>query len=90
MAHLFGGTHEQTYIAHVMAYAACIGQFQDAEHCNSDINNLPSNQKRAIEARKSRQMLLDTNSGTESINMTFGTIILYCFYYITLVLFNYL
>jgi len=36
MAHLFQGTHEQSYIAHVMGYAACIGPNQD--HC------LPSKQ----------------------------------------------
>ncbi|XP_043926741.1 alkaline phosphatase-like [Protopterus annectens] len=31
MSHLFHGVHEQNYIAHVMAYAACIGENQ--EHC---------------------------------------------------------
>ncbi|XP_005996827.1 alkaline phosphatase, tissue-nonspecific isozyme [Latimeria chalumnae] len=31
MAHLFHGVQEQNYIAHVMAYAACIGQ--NLEHC---------------------------------------------------------
>lgn len=30
MAHLFHGLHEQHYIAHVMAYAACIGQYANA------------------------------------------------------------
>ena len=29
MAHLFHGAHEQSYIAHVMAYAMCIGPRQD-------------------------------------------------------------
>ncbi|KAE8594814.1 hypothetical protein XENTR_v10019813 [Xenopus tropicalis] len=33
MAHLLHGVHEQNYIPHVMAYAACIGQNQD--HCTS-------------------------------------------------------
>ncbi len=28
MAHLFHGVHEQTYVAHVIAYAAKIGPFQ--------------------------------------------------------------
>ena len=27
MSHLFYGVHEQSYVAHVMAYAACIGEF---------------------------------------------------------------
>lgn len=31
MAHLFHTLHEQNYIAHAMAYAACIGANQD--HC---------------------------------------------------------
>ena len=31
MSHLFTGTHEQTFIAHAMAYAACVGQNQ--RHC---------------------------------------------------------
>uniref|UniRef100_A0A8C7TAS9 Alkaline phosphatase n=1 Tax=Oncorhynchus mykiss TaxID=8022 RepID=A0A8C7TAS9_ONCMY len=33
MAHLLHGVHEQNYIPHVMAYAACIGQNRD--HCMS-------------------------------------------------------
>uniref|UniRef100_A0A8D0GJB1 Alkaline phosphatase n=1 Tax=Sphenodon punctatus TaxID=8508 RepID=A0A8D0GJB1_SPHPU len=33
MAHLLHGVHEQNYIPHVMAYAACIGQNKD--HCHS-------------------------------------------------------
>jgi alkaline phosphatase len=33
MAHLFQGTKEQSYVAHVMAYAACIGQYQNEDHC---------------------------------------------------------
>ncbi|XP_071402427.1 alkaline phosphatase, tissue-nonspecific isozyme [Centroberyx affinis] len=31
MAHLFQGVHEQNYIAHAMAYAACLGT--DLRHC---------------------------------------------------------
>ncbi|KAH7949688.1 hypothetical protein HPB49_013931 [Dermacentor silvarum] len=30
-AHLFSGVHDQTYIPYVMAYAACIGQFNGTE-----------------------------------------------------------
>lgn len=33
-AHLFSGVHDQTYIPHALAYAACIGQFSRAE-CRS-------------------------------------------------------
>lgn len=31
MAHLFQGVQEQNYIAHAMAYAACVGA--DLRHC---------------------------------------------------------
>lgn len=37
MAHLFTGTHEQTFIAHGMAYAACVGENQ--KHCQSADNS---------------------------------------------------
>ena len=33
MSHLFTGVHEQTFIAHGMAYAACIGW--DKSHCET-------------------------------------------------------
>ncbi|XP_078696939.1 alkaline phosphatase-like isoform X2 [Branchiostoma floridae x Branchiostoma belcheri] len=33
MAHLFRGLHEQSYVAHVMKYAACIGEY--AETCQT-------------------------------------------------------
>lgn len=33
MAHLLHGVHEQNYIPHVMAYAACIGA--NLDHCAS-------------------------------------------------------
>ena len=32
-SHLFHSVHEQTYIAHVMAYSSCIGPHQNAKHC---------------------------------------------------------
>ncbi|CAG0894800.1 unnamed protein product [Darwinula stevensoni] len=33
-SHLFVGLHEQPYIAHVMAHAACIGPYPHGEHCH--------------------------------------------------------
>eukprot|EP00090_Calanus_glacialis_P026917 TRINITY_DN42321_c0_g1_i1.p1 TRINITY_DN42321_c0_g1~~TRINITY_DN42321_c0_g1_i1.p1 ORF type:complete len:552 (-),score=154.93 TRINITY_DN42321_c0_g1_i1:143-1798(-) len=33
MAHLFHGVHEQSYIGHVMSYAACIGPQKGRERC---------------------------------------------------------
>ncbi|XP_037533930.1 alkaline phosphatase, tissue-nonspecific isozyme [Nematolebias whitei] len=38
MAHLFSGVQEQNYIAHAMAYAACVGT--DLRHCQGEV--LPS------------------------------------------------
>ena len=32
-AHLFHRTHEQTHIANVMMYAACLGQYEGEERC---------------------------------------------------------
>lgn len=40
MSHLFTGTHEQTFIAHGMAYAACIGENKD--HCTNQKIDDPS------------------------------------------------
>ncbi len=36
MAHLFQGVQEQNYIAHAMAYAACVGA--DLRHCQGPDN----------------------------------------------------
>ena len=38
MAHLFSRTHDQTHIANVMAYSACIGPFADdsSPRCNTN------------------------------------------------------
>lgn len=38
MAHLFHGVKEQHYIAHVMAYAACLHPYTDCPH---DFNSAP-------------------------------------------------
>merc|ERR1719397_489762 len=34
MSHLFHGVHEQSYIAHVMSYSACIGPYADFGRCS--------------------------------------------------------
>lgn len=39
MAHLFGGTHEQSHIAHVMGFAACIGPYQQESHCQEGVDD---------------------------------------------------
>ena len=33
MSHLFHGVHEQSYIAHVMMYASCVGPYSDDTNC---------------------------------------------------------
>ena len=32
-AHLFHATHEQSYVAHVMAFASCVGRYRRQPHC---------------------------------------------------------
>ena len=45
--HLFQGVQEQSYIAHVFAYAMCIGDYAGLAHCRSqpqnDLNNSDQN-----------------------------------------------
>ncbi|XP_076320280.1 alkaline phosphatase-like [Tachypleus tridentatus] len=43
MSHLFHGVHEQNYIAHAMAYAACIGS--NKNHCRTSRFAAPSTMK---------------------------------------------
>ncbi|XP_048776554.2 alkaline phosphatase, tissue-nonspecific isozyme-like isoform X2 [Ostrea edulis] len=38
MAHLFVGTHEQNYIAHVLAYASCVGPYPG--RCDSPLSSV--------------------------------------------------
>ncbi|XP_019641776.1 PREDICTED: alkaline phosphatase-like [Branchiostoma belcheri] len=40
MAHLFHGVQEQHYIAHVMMYAACLGEYTD--HCDKPATTKPA------------------------------------------------
>ena len=37
MAHLFHTTHEQNFIAHVMAYSACIGPYANDDNCKGGL-----------------------------------------------------
>ncbi|KAK7477336.1 hypothetical protein BaRGS_00031401, partial [Batillaria attramentaria] len=45
MAHLFYGVHEQSYIAHAMAYAACVGP--NVKHCEQPGSDDPCGTSRA-------------------------------------------
>lgn len=40
MAHLFHKIHEQSYVAHVISYAAHIGRFRDSKTVNSFMESL--------------------------------------------------
>jgi len=44
-SHLFKSVHEQSYIAYVMSYSACIGPYKDDSHCliSSSASALMSN-----------------------------------------------
>lgn len=33
MAHLMRSTQEQTYVAHLMLYSACVGSYKNESHC---------------------------------------------------------
>ncbi|XP_059081401.1 alkaline phosphatase 4-like isoform X2 [Tigriopus californicus] len=37
-SHLFHTTHEQSYIAHVMAFSSCVGRYSDYPHCSTTRN----------------------------------------------------
>lgn len=47
MAHLFHGVKEQNYVAHVMAYAACLEPYTNCPHPHTHSSswgvNMPSN-----------------------------------------------
>ena len=45
MAHLFHATHEQTYIAHVMAYSACIGPYSNFPGCQGGFCQVSNNKR---------------------------------------------
>ncbi|ESN96160.1 hypothetical protein HELRODRAFT_67985 [Helobdella robusta] len=38
-SHLFRSTEEQNYVAHVMMYASCVGDYTTKEHCVATANN---------------------------------------------------
>lgn len=57
MAHLFQGVQEQNYIAHAMAYAACVGA--DLRHCQPPVGQttLTTERNEALAARASTVLL---------------------------------
>lgn len=39
MAHLLTGTHEENDIAHVMAYASCVGEYSAPSDCAASLTS---------------------------------------------------
>lgn len=63
MAHLFQGVQEQNYIAHAMAYAACVGA--DLRHCQGEterpvVHTTTSNDRNGARAGCSSAALFST------------------------------
>ena len=49
MSHLFHGVHEQHYIAHVMAYASCVGDYKDPSQCAAaDVSDMYPNNSNIV------------------------------------------
>ncbi|XP_067659108.1 alkaline phosphatase-like isoform X2 [Haliotis asinina] len=42
MSHLFHGVHEQSYIAHVMMYASCVGPYVEDRQCARSLLSAPT------------------------------------------------
>jgi len=67
MSHLFHGVQEQSYIAHVMAYASCVGRYAAPGACAlQDVRDIKS-----------------SNSGSATnISVLFMSIVISCVYFI--------
>ena len=44
MAHLFNKVHEESYVAHVMAYAMCVGPFKDCKRSRNSLQPIRGGQ----------------------------------------------
>ena len=63
MAHLFRSVHEENYIAHVMAYASCVGRYRDKCPPASDSRSDSSNDNGAADG----QPTSDDRSGASGV-----------------------
>ncbi|RXG68193.1 Alkaline phosphatase, tissue-nonspecific isozyme [Armadillidium vulgare] len=52
MSHLFHRVHEQSYIAHVMAYSSCIGPFKN--NCRRLVQDKQSNKEKNVQSKAGR------------------------------------
>nr|CAB3221345.1 CiAP endoderm-specific alkaline phosphatase precursor [Phallusia mammillata] len=85
MAHLFHGTHDQTYIARVMRYASCLGDETSGDHCtesddsnSAETANSESTQNPlSIIATEFLGMSLDTSEAQVALYIQF--VLLICF-----------
>ncbi|XP_068249172.1 alkaline phosphatase-like [Palaemon carinicauda] len=74
MAHLFHRVHEQTHVAHVMGYAACIGPYDD---CDRPVR-VPANVYETIRDQnreKRKGMSSATANGASFVVMTLAAVI---------------
>ncbi|KAB7502006.1 Alkaline phosphatase, tissue-nonspecific isozyme, partial [Armadillidium nasatum] len=53
MSHLFHRVHEQSYIAHVMAYSSCIGPFKN--NCRRLVQDKQSNKDKNVQSKAGRR-----------------------------------
>lgn len=61
MSHLISGVHEQHYIAHVMAYASCVGAYAtDSECARADVNNMKSQADKCVDRLTSANQKMDS------------------------------
>lgn len=70
MAHLFHRVHEQSYVAHVMGYAACIGPYKD--DCARPVNNTKNVYKHVKNLQKD-----SANSGSVSVALLLLVVLLH-------------
>ncbi|XP_066946181.1 alkaline phosphatase-like [Macrobrachium rosenbergii] len=64
MAHLFHRVHEQTHVAHVMGYAACIGPYED---CGRPVN-IPANVYETVKDRLREKFKVTSSAATNGAN----------------------
>lgn len=66
MAHLFHRVHEQSYVAHVMAYAACIGPY--ATDCHDRIED-PTNYYNIVKNNQGRHTAQCSGADVGTVNL---------------------
>ena len=70
MSHLFHGVHEQNYIAHVMAYASCLGP--NTQHCQTTQDHADDRQQTDQSSGTGGGCAASTASSARSSSRTSG------------------